>query len=145
MNKIDIYVRFCETDAGGHLSNTSYFLYFEEARTKFFEAIGFGPKKRSINFIVAQTECDFLAQAYAGQTLTVTTKVSKIGTKSYTMAHKIKEPETGIVIATGSAVIVCFNFQKQGTELIPNQLRSELEKHMETGDLKEHATRYIKK
>ncbi len=56
MNKIDIYVRFCETDAGGHVNNTSYFFYFEEARTKFFETIGLGPSKRTIHFIVAQTE-----------------------------------------------------------------------------------------
>ena len=130
-------MRFCETDAGGHVNNASYFFYFEEARTKFFTAMGFGPKERSINFIVAQTECNFLAQAYAGQTLTVTTKISKIGTKSYTIAHKIIASETGKVIATGSAVVVCFNFQEQATKLIPKELRLELEKHMETGNLEE--------
>lgn len=140
MHSVDIYVRFCETDVGGHVNNTSYFLYFEEARTKFFEAIGFGPKKRSINFIVAQTSCDFLAQAYAGQTLTVTTKVSKIGGKSYTMAHEIQDSKTGMDIATGHAVIVCFNFEEQQTKLIPNQLRSILEEHMEACSIQEQST-----
>ncbi len=65
---IEVYVRYCETDAGGHVSNTSYFLYLEEARTKFFETIGFGlGKRQDMNFIVAQTGCDFIAQAYAAQ------------------------------------------------------------------------------
>lgn len=127
MNKIDIYVRFCETDAGGHVSNTSYFLYFEEARTKFFEAIGFGPNKRSIHFIVAQTECDFRVQAFAGQILTVNTKVSRIGTKSYTMMHEITDAKTRELIATGSAVIVCYNFEAQESVEIPDKLRAILE------------------
>lgn len=130
MNKIDIYVRFCETDAGGHVSNTSYFLYFEEARTKFFETIGFGPNKRSIHFIVAQTECDFLVQAYAAQILTVTTKVSRIGTKSYTMAHEITDEKTGELIATGGAVIVCYNFATQESVEIPGKLRAILEEEL---------------
>jgi acyl-CoA thioester hydrolase len=129
--EVDVYVRYCETDAGGHVNNTSYFLYFEEARTKFFSAIGFGPKEREhIHFIVARTECDFIAQAYGGQTLKVKTTVSKIGTKSYTMVHEIREAETEAIIAKGSAVIVCFNFQKQQSVTIPAELRTTLEAYL---------------
>lgn len=132
MTVIDIYVRYCETDAGGHVNNTSYFIYFEEARTKFFQAIGYGPKKREINFIVARAECDFLEQAYAGQILTVTTYVSKIGTKSYTMTHEITDATTGSPIAKGLAVIVCFDFQTQQSKVIPDLLRTKLAAYMET-------------
>ena len=128
--EIDVYVRFCETDAAGHVNNTSYFIYLEEARTKFFEAIGFGKNNRRLylDFIIASTQCDFLAQSYAGQTLTVSTMVSKAGTKSFTINHEIKSAETGVVVAVGSAVIVCFNFQTQETMSIPDELRSVLEK-----------------
>ncbi|MEW9668031.1 acyl-CoA thioesterase [Ammoniphilus sp. 3BR4] len=128
--EIDVYVRFCETDAAGHVSNTSYFLYLEEARTKFFEAIGFGRdnrKRLNLNFIIASTQCNFLAQAYAYQTLTLTTTVSRIGTKSFTMEHIIKTADSNLIVATGSAVVVCFNFHKQQSELIPSELRSVLE------------------
>lgn len=136
MTEIDIYVRYCETDAGGHVSNTSYFYYLEEARTKFFAALGYGPGERSVDFIVARTECDFLAQAYAGQILSVSTKVARIGTKSYTMAHEIKDAKTRKLIATGRAVIVCYDFQVQQTKPIPTDLRTKLTDHM--GSVKEH-------
>ena len=129
--EVDIYVRFCETDAGGHVSNTSYFLYFEEARTKFFGMIGFGLKDRkNFNFIVARIECNFIAQSYASQILSVTTSVSKIGTKSYTLVHEIKDADTGALIANGSAVIVCYNFQEQHSIEIPTNLRKTLEKYL---------------
>ena len=129
--EVDIYVRYCETDAGGHVSNTSYFLYFEEARTKFFGTIGFGLKdKKNFNFIVAHLSCNFIAQSYASQILSVTTSVSNIGTKSYTLVHEIKDANTGALIANGSAVIVCYNFQEQHSIEIPTDLRTTLEKYL---------------
>lgn len=131
--EVDIYVRFCETDAGGHVSNTSYFLYFEEARTKFFGTIGFGLKDRkNFNFIVARIECNFVSQSYASQTLRVTTGVSNIGTKSYTLVHEIKDANTGALIANGSAVIVCYNFREQHSIEIPTDLRTTLEEYLIT-------------
>lgn len=128
---IDVYVRLSETGASGHVNNTNYFVYMEEARSKFFEAAGFDfGKSKELNFIIARTECDFIAQAYVGQTLTVTTLITKIGTKSYTLAHEIKEAMTGLLIAEGSAVVVCFDFLEQKTVLIPEGLRTKLEENM---------------
>ena len=126
---INVYVRFCETDAGGHVSNISYFIYLEEARSKFFQAIGFtGNEKRgNIDFIVASTTCDFLVQAYAGQTLAIATRVERIGSKSFELVHEITNNETGGRIASGRAAIVCFDYQKQQTEKIPPVLREMLE------------------
>lgn len=129
--EIDIYVRFCETDAAGHVNNISYFIYIEEARTKFIQAIGFGREEReNLGFIIASAKCDFAAQAYAYQTLKVATHVSRIGEKSFTLQHTIKAADTGAVVATGSAVIVCFNFQNQQSVTIPLQLRSALEQYL---------------
>lgn len=130
---VDIYVRYCETDAGGHVSNTSYFLYYEEARTKFFEAIKFsGKDRKNFNFIVARLESNFIKQSYASQILRVSTGVSNIGTKSYTLDHEIKDAQTGALIANGSSVIVCYNFQDQHSIEIPMELRKALEEYLIT-------------
>ena len=126
--EIDIYIRFCETDAAGHVNNTSYFIYMEEARTKFFEAIGFGRSERSnVDFIIASTQCDFLAQSYAGQNLSDLNICLKVGYKSFMITHEIKTSDTGAIVAVGSTVIVRFDFQTQETMLIPPGLRSVLE------------------
>ena len=131
--EVDIYVRFCETDAGGHVSNTSYFLYYEEARTKFFETLSFGLKDRkNFNFIVARLESNFVKQSFASQRLRVTTGVSNIGTKSYTLVHEIKDANTGMLIANGTAVIVCYDFQEQHSVAIPMDLRTSLEEYLIT-------------
>lgn len=88
----------------------------EDSRLKFFQAIGFtGAEKRgNIDFIIASTACDFLAQAYAGQTLLVKTTVDGIGSKSFKLVHELTEAESGTKIASGSATIVCLDYQERG-------------------------------
>lgn len=136
---VDVYVRFCETDAAGHVSNTSYFCYLEEARTKFFTDIhyGFEQAGEENSFILARTECDFIAQAYAAQTLTIKSKVEHMGTKSFILLHEIYEKETDTLIARGRAVIVCFNFIEQRSVEIFPALRQTLQEYLDTGSAQE--------
>lgn len=130
---IEVYVRFAETDAAGHINNTSYFLYLEEARTKFFYEVGIGKTKTdkpsSINFILASTKCDYVSQAFAGQILKVTTTVTNIGTKSFTVDHIITT-DRDQVVARATATLVCFNYAEQKTQPISDLIRNNLEKNL---------------
>lgn len=131
-HQIEVYVRFSETDAAGHVNNTSYFLYLDEARSKFFNDLGIRekPEDAEFNLILASTTCDYLAQAYAGETLKVYTNVSKIGSKSFTVKQVITNPKKGIAIAESSAAMVCFNYNEQKTVPIPTDLRERLENRL---------------
>ncbi|GGN52293.1 MULTISPECIES: acyl-CoA thioesterase [Oceanobacillus] len=126
---IEVFVRFAETDAAGHINNTSYFLYFEEARTKFFYEIGIGKTNKNplmINFILASTKCDYISQAFGGKILKVSTIVTDIGTKSFTVHHEITNSKEEVV-ARATATLVCFNYAEQKTEPIPDSIRNKLE------------------
>ena len=131
----DVYVRFCETDSGGHVNNASYFFYFEEARTRFFKSLL--EQQDQINFIVARVECDYVAQAFAAQTLTVKSSITHIGTKSFTIVHEIYEKTSGTLIAKARAIIVCFDFQQQKSIPISNGLRAELEQYVNVDSVQE--------
>jgi acyl-CoA thioester hydrolase len=131
----EIYVRFCETDAGGHVNNASYFFYFEEARTRFFKSIL--EQDSEFNFILARAECDYIAQAFAAQTLSVKSSIAHIGTKSFTIVHKIYEKETGTPIAKARAIIVCFDFQQQTSIPISEELRAKLEQYRKVDSVQE--------
>src|SRR5699024_5936642 len=102
------------------------------ARTKFFDALGFDRDNRDsyLDFILASTSCDYLSQAYGAQMLKVSTYVANVGTKSFRLNHIITDVETEKVIAKGSAVTVCFNYEKQKTEIVPDALREVLESYL---------------
>ncbi|WP_078547495.1 acyl-CoA thioesterase [Litchfieldia alkalitelluris] len=129
-HELEVSVRFGETDALGHINNTSYFIYLEDARIKFFEKLGTGTAISDWRFILASTKCDFVGQGYFNQTLIVTTAVSKIGTKSFQLDHEIIEKGTSRLIAKGYAVIVHFNFEKQQSEPIPDYIREALNQYI---------------
>lgn len=133
MHEIEVYVRFSETDAAGHVNNTSYFLYMEEARTKFFNELGYGHHESlpGLNLILASTKCDYTAQSYAGQTLKVATTVSNIGNKSFTVEHLIINADSGTIIAKGTATLVSFDFEQQKTMPIPEVVRTNLEQFLQ--------------
>jgi len=132
MHEIEIYVRFNETDAAGHVNNASYFFYFEEARIKLIEQMGLqvNGKISMSNVILASTTCDYISQAYAGQILKLETSVSKVGNKSFTLNHLLTQAETGEVVARASATMVCFNFEEQKSEPIPQEVREILESNL---------------
>ena len=131
----DVYVRFCETDSGGHVNNASYFFYFEEARTRFFKSLL--EQEDQINFILARAECDYVAQSFAAQTLTVKSIITHIGTKSFTIVHEIYEKSSQKLITKARAVIVCFDFRQQKSVPISDKLRAELAQYINVDSVQE--------
>lgn len=129
-HEIPVKVRFSETDALGHISNISYFIYVEEARTEFFAELGFGRDIKNWKIILASASCDFISQGYYNQKLIVRTEVSKIGNSSFQVVHEIKDAESGELIAKGQASAVHFNFKTQSSEALPDANRQQLEKHL---------------
>jgi acyl-CoA thioester hydrolase len=130
MHEIQVNVRFGETDALGHINNTSYFIYLEEARIRFFEALGHDIGTQDWKFILASTKCDFVSQGYFNQLLAIKTYVSKIGTKSFQLEHDVIDTKTEELIARGNAIMVCFDFEEQKSEPIPERLKESLHYHL---------------
>ncbi|EIT86734.1 thioesterase superfamily protein [Fictibacillus macauensis ZFHKF-1] len=130
MHEDMLRVRFSETDMLGHVNNTSYFIYFEEARIRYIEALGFTVDPTEWNFILASSKCDFLQQAYFNDALKVRTFASKVGTKSMQLEHEIFSVENEALVAKGYSVLVFFEVKKQQTAPIPESLKQALEADM---------------
>lgn len=128
MHEIEIRVRFCETDALGHINNASYFQYMEEARIRFFEDLGYKieDKSKSWNFVVASVGCDFINQGFFNQSIKIQTSVKRIGSKSFTLENLMIDSQTKKLIAKGHAVVVIFDFESQKSTSIPEYLREGL-------------------
>jgi len=128
MFETNLNVRFNDCDSLGHVNNSVYFTYFEEARKGLFHIFNHNLSIKSWNLIVASTNCDFLQEVGYAQKIKVYTWVSRIGKSSFDVEHSI-EDENKNCIARGKAVLVNFNFEDKKSMPINNEIREELLKH----------------
>lgn len=127
-HEIEVYVRFCETDAIGHVNNTSHFLYFEEARTKFFREV-YPNRPTTKTFMIANISCTYLNEAFSAQILTINTVVSKIGTTSFTIKQTLENKKDNVKVAEAETVIVWFDYENKQSLKIPEILYNNLQKY----------------
>ena len=57
-------------------------------------------------------------------------RVSKIGKKSFVLEHEIKCAKTREFVAVGSTVLVCFDYDRQESIYLPQELAAELDKYL---------------
>lgn len=119
-HRTEIQVRFSDTDALGHLNNTAYALYAEQARVELFSELGQGG-----NLILAHIALDFRRQAHYGDRVHVLTWVERLGHSSVRLYQEVYANDR--VAAEVASVVVMFDFGAQRSVPISEALRRALE------------------
>src|SRR5699024_10095369 len=105
----DIKIRFSDTDMFGHVNNVSPFIYFEEARTDYFNSLEYSLDDSSGSIpIVADLQCDYHKVSYFGDYLKVCIKVATAGTSSIDI-HYLGVNEKEEICLTGRGALVNVN------------------------------------
>lgn len=128
-----VQVRFCETDALGHVNNVSYFIYMETARVGFVKSLGLWDPTSRWSFVVVSTSCEFKAQAFFDDELKILTEVARIGNSSADLKHEIINNRTGQLIALGRDTIVHFDVHEQKSRPFTEEMREKLRRYMPEG------------
>jgi acyl-CoA thioester hydrolase len=85
IHRVQIQVRFGDTDALGHVNNASFASYAEVARLDFLTCLG----KSVRSLILASLYLDFRRQVRFDERVHVDTLIQRIGTSSITLAQTI--------------------------------------------------------
>ena len=125
MFKENLEPRFCDTDALGHINNTSYLEWFEGARRPLFKIFvpDLDPKKW--NLIIARIELDFLAQGEFEKEIEIHTGVDKIGNSSFQIIQTAKQ--AGIEIAKCRSFMIHFDYKANKSIPLTNDIKDKLE------------------
>lgn len=119
---MEIRIYYEDTDCGGVVYYANYLRYFERARTEYLEQRGLsvrGLLEEGTQFMVVHAEIDYRSPARYGDVLRIDTTVAEVGNASLTMAHVLRERESGRVVAEGSAKLVTVDRQGKTTRLPP--------------------------
>lgn len=122
----DIQVRFNDTDALGHINNTSFALYAEYARVEFLDNLRTG----EVYLILAHLSLDFVKQVKFREEVYVTTQVAKIGNSSVTLSQEVYA--SGEVAAKVHSVVVLFDYSTQKSVRISDEVREQLDQYLLT-------------
>jgi acyl-CoA thioester hydrolase len=135
---IRIPVRFGDMDALGHVNNAKYLTYFEEARMKYWTSLFplDANNVASLGIILAEATVRFRSPAHAGDLLEVFVRVSHLGTKSFVMEYRIENAATRALVADGSTVQVMYDYAKERTTPMPDDVRKKI---MEFEELPAHS------
>ena len=128
MFHLELEPRFSDTDALGHISNTTLPVWFEQARTPVFRIFHPTLEAETWPLIIARLEIDLMAQSYWHIPVKIKTGIGKIGNSSF---HVIQEAWQGDKqIARGVAVLIHFDYEIEKALPIPDAIRAKLSEHL---------------
>lgn len=128
MFHLELEPRFSDTDALGHISNTTLPVWFEQARTPVFRIFHPTLEAETWPLIIARLEIDLLAQSYWHIPVKIKTGIGKIGNSSF---HVVQEAWQGDKqIARGVAVLIHFDYESEKALPIPDDIRAKLSEHL---------------
>lgn len=125
-------VPFRDIDYFGHVNNAIFLSYFEWARTLLWFELTGGGAPADIGFIVARAEIDFKAQIRM-EAIEIAVRVGAMRNTSLDFIYEIRKNGGGQIAATGTVVVVLFDWETRAKRPIPEELRRSIESHARAG------------
>lgn len=118
-------IRWGDMDAMGHVNNTVYFRYLEQARIEWFTEAGCEPDPNGEGPVIINARCTFLRQLkYPGE-IEVNTYVGAPGRSSFEMYHEIRRTDQKDVLsAEGAAKVVWVDLPSEKSAPLPQRVRA---------------------
>ncbi len=117
-------LRFCDTDALGHINNAVYSVVYEAGRTELLGLCGMLDFKRGFSPVIARIEIDFLREMNWPGTVLVETAVHRIGTKS--MHLRQRATIDGTLVSRAASVMAVIDINTRRSVVLHDEWRAAL-------------------
>ncbi|CAN5572641.1 thioesterase family protein [soil metagenome] len=119
--------RWGDMDALGHVNNSVYFTYAEQARIEWLLRHAGESWDKTMGPILARITMDFKRPVVYPATLVVTLSIERVGSTSFTVRHDIAiEGNEETIYATGEAVLVWVDYETGKPVPLPEVLQEAL-------------------
>ena len=116
-----------DMDALGHVNNTMYFRYMEQARIGLFEALVPREKRwTEIGMVIVNATCEFRRALTYPADLEVSVSIEPPGGSSLKTLYEIRVAGDAKPYAEGTAVVVFIDPKRQKPVRIPEEIRGRL-------------------
>ncbi|MFI3297052.1 MAG: thioesterase family protein [bacterium] len=134
-HSIPIQLRFNDTDALGHINNSTYFSFYDLGKSEYFRAIhGTNYFSEEIDIVVAHAEVDFIEPVFLTDDIAVQTRVARMGNKSFTLEQQIIDTKSGGIKCKCTTIMVGYDFKTKATKIISEHWRRAAAKYEDRPD-----------
>jgi acyl-CoA thioester hydrolase len=123
-----IPIRWGDMDAYGHVNNTIYFRFMEQARVEYLELLGFKVMPQGTAPVIINASCTFLIPLNYPGSVEVRMYFGQPGRSSIPSHYELRLQGEDTLYATGDAKIVWMDVASGKSVPIPDELRVELAK-----------------
>jgi acyl-CoA thioester hydrolase len=121
LHRTELQMRFCDTDALGHVNNVSFAAYAETGRVDFLRRLG----KAVTSLILANVTIDYRRQISFGESLRIDSWVASLGRSSIVLGQTLWANEERA--ADIKSVAVHFDYRTGKPMALTPEIRAELE------------------
>lgn len=125
---IPMVVRFRDIDAVGHVNNSVYATYLEQARAEYYRQVIHTPLDK-VPTVLVHLEIDYRRPINLGDDVTVAMRVTNLGESSIVMGYELHA--NGDVRATAETVQVVIDTETERSVPIPDEWRERIEQDRE--------------
>lgn len=127
-HRTPIQIRFNDLDSYRHVNNNVYFSFYDVGKESYFADVLHSEfSVQRVVPIVASISADFLEPILYGDEIVIETRVSHLGTKSFTLQQRAVNEKTGRVVCNAQTIMVCIDVKTQQTCEIPQEYRASIE------------------
>ncbi len=118
---LPLQIRFNDVDKFGHVNNTVYFSFYDLGKTEYFASVCPNVDWEKDGIVVVHIDVDFLTQIYGSDHVAVQTAVTEIGTKSFQLAQRVIDIESGEVKCICRSVMVTFDLENHESKALTEE------------------------
>ncbi len=123
-----VAIRWGDMDAMGHVNNTVYFRYMEQARIAWFESLDTRPDPHGVGPVIINASCTFLKELVYPGAVELRMYAGKPGRSSFETWLELRpsyDPQT--VYAAGAAKVVWVDSARGKSVPLPERIRALVE------------------
>lgn len=106
---VPLQIRFNDVDKFGHVNNAIYLSFYDLGKTNYFGSICPNVDWEKDAILIVRLEVNFISQIFSTDQISVQTAVTAIGTKSFDLAQRVIDLETGIVKCICRSTMVTYD------------------------------------
>jgi len=121
-----IEVRYGDLDPQGHVNNAKFLTYMEQGRVFYLKHLKLwdGGSFLNMGVILADVQITFKKAVQFGDPIRVGVRIARLGNKSMTSEYQLEDARDGSLFATGSSVLVAYDYHNKRSVPIPEEWRT---------------------